>query len=196
MGKAYCARANSNIRVSLMKSTLAACHEPEGSYNRLPKVRYVFEHKAQYILAHAPCTCTVVFWHIRDMLLKIFRRVQFVIIIPNPPPPYTPCFVWNQNLWHITLPSSVSCSNVWANLRCSDYSPLGEQSLWSGTVRVPHVLPVKDTFAWKGSMEYTWVFSTNINTSYYKICERTPLITAEPHTKTLQMLEWKGIPTE
>ena len=93
VGKAYCARADSNIRVSLMKSTLAACHEPEGNYNRLPEVRYVFEHNAQYLLAHAPCTCTVVFWHIRDMLLKIFRRVQFVIITPTPPPPYTPCFV-------------------------------------------------------------------------------------------------------
>ena len=46
---------------------LAAFREPAGSYNRLLDVLYVFEHKMQYLLIHAPYTRIVVFWHISNM---------------------------------------------------------------------------------------------------------------------------------
>ena len=56
-------------RISQMQAPLAAYREPAGSYNRLSYVLYVFEHKTQYLLIHAPYTCThiVVFWHIFNM---------------------------------------------------------------------------------------------------------------------------------
>ena len=43
-------------RVSQMRAPLVACREPGGRYNRLYEVLYVFEHKTQYLLIHAPYT--------------------------------------------------------------------------------------------------------------------------------------------
>ena len=56
-----------NIRVSQMRVPLACCREPAGSYNRMSYVLYVFEHKTQYLLIHAPYNRIVVFWHISNM---------------------------------------------------------------------------------------------------------------------------------
>ena len=54
-------------QVSQIRAPLVACREPVGSYNRLSYVLYVFEHKMQYILIHAPYTHIVTFWHISNM---------------------------------------------------------------------------------------------------------------------------------
>ena len=53
-----------NRLVSQMRAPLAACPEPAGKLWQLCKVLYVFEHKTQYVLIHAPFTSIVVFWHI------------------------------------------------------------------------------------------------------------------------------------
>ena len=45
-----------NRRVSQIRPPLAVCREPAGNYNRLPDMLYVFEHKTQYLLIHAPYT--------------------------------------------------------------------------------------------------------------------------------------------
>ena len=50
-----------------MWAPLAACREPAGKLWHLCKVLYVFEHKAQYLLIHAPITHIVVFWHIGNV---------------------------------------------------------------------------------------------------------------------------------
>ena len=50
-----------------MRATLAACREPAGKLWQLCKVLYVFEHKTQYLLIHAPFTRIVVFWHIGNV---------------------------------------------------------------------------------------------------------------------------------
>ena len=47
-----------------MRATLAACPKPAGKLWQLCKVLYVFEHKTQYILIHAPFTHIVVFLNI------------------------------------------------------------------------------------------------------------------------------------
>ena len=51
-----------------MRAPLVACREPTGSYNRLPIVLYVFEHKTQYLLIHAPYTHIPVFWRNSDIM--------------------------------------------------------------------------------------------------------------------------------
>ena len=53
--------------VSQMRAPLAVCPEPAGKLWQLCKVLYVFEHKTQYILIHAPFTRIVVFWHIGNV---------------------------------------------------------------------------------------------------------------------------------
>ena len=57
-------------RLSQMRGDLAACREQTGSYNRLPKVLYVFEHKTQYLLIPA-------LWHFDISVIcpHRFRRV-------------------------------------------------------------------------------------------------------------------------
>ena len=50
-----------------MRATLAAYHKPAGKLWQLYKVLYVFEHKTQYLLIHAPYTRFVVFWHISNI---------------------------------------------------------------------------------------------------------------------------------
>ena len=50
-----------------MRVPLAACREPAGKLWRLCKALYVFEHKTQYILIHAPFTHNVVFEHIGNV---------------------------------------------------------------------------------------------------------------------------------
>ena len=50
-----------------MRAPLAACHEPAGKLWQLCKVLYVFEHKMQYLLIHAPYTLIVIFWHISNV---------------------------------------------------------------------------------------------------------------------------------
>ena len=50
-----------------MRVPLAACREPVGKLGQLCKVLYVFEHKTQYLLIHAPFTRIVVFWHIGNV---------------------------------------------------------------------------------------------------------------------------------
>ena len=53
-----------------MRAPLAASREPTGKLWQLCKVLYVVEHKAQYVLIHAPFTRNsriVVFWHIGNV---------------------------------------------------------------------------------------------------------------------------------
>ena len=56
-----------NKLVSQMRAPLAACREPAGKLWQLCKVLYVFEHKAQYLLIHAPINRNVIFWHIGNV---------------------------------------------------------------------------------------------------------------------------------
>ena len=56
-----------------MRAPLAACPEPAGKLWQLCKVLYIFEHKTQYLLIHAPYTLTVVFWHISNIPLMISK---------------------------------------------------------------------------------------------------------------------------
>ena len=65
-----------------MRAPLAACREPAGKLWQLRKVLYVFEHKTQYLLIHAPFTRIVLFWHIGNVP-QWFRRVKFVVIPPR-----------------------------------------------------------------------------------------------------------------
>ena len=53
-----------NRFVSQMQAPLVACHEPAGKLWQLCKVLYVFEHKTQYLLIHAPFTSIMIFSHI------------------------------------------------------------------------------------------------------------------------------------
>ena len=107
--------------VSQMRAPLVACREPAGKLWQLCKVLYVFEHKAQYLLIHAPITRIVVF----DTLVTYPQWVKFVVILPR--------FVFQQYSWNIAIQPAMGCYNSWANLRCSSCSPLGEKSLWNGT---------------------------------------------------------------
>ena len=50
-----------------MRAPLAACRKSAGKLWQLCKVLYVFEHKTQYLLIHAPYTRIVVFWHIGNV---------------------------------------------------------------------------------------------------------------------------------
>ena len=50
-----------------MWAPLADCREPARSYDKLREVLYVFEHKAQCILIHAPYNRIVVFWQFSKM---------------------------------------------------------------------------------------------------------------------------------
>ena len=50
-----------------MRAPLAACREPAGKLWQLCKVLYVFEHKAHYVLTHAPFAHIVVFSHIGNV---------------------------------------------------------------------------------------------------------------------------------
>ena len=56
-----------NRLVSQMQANLAAYRKPAGKLWQLCKVLYVFEHKMQYLLIHAPYTRIVVFWHISNI---------------------------------------------------------------------------------------------------------------------------------
>ena len=56
-----------NRIVSQMRAPLAACREPAVKLWQQCKVLYVFEHKMQYLLTHAPFTRIVVFWHIGNV---------------------------------------------------------------------------------------------------------------------------------
>ena len=55
-------KVTSNRHVSQMRVPLVAYREPEGSYSRLLELLFVFEHKTQYTLIHAPYGRIVVFW--------------------------------------------------------------------------------------------------------------------------------------
>ena len=62
----------------------------------------------------------------RPCLLVIWNKWRFLINR----------LVWQMQeyLWNIAMQPSVSCYNIWANSCCSGCSPLGEKSLWNGTV--------------------------------------------------------------
>ena len=113
-----------NRLISQMQAPLAVCREPATKFWQLSKVMYVFENKAQYLLIRAPFARIVVFWHIGNAP-QWSRRVKYVVIPPR--------FVWQQYLWNIAIQPAVGCYNSWANL-CSSCSPLGEKSLWNGTI--------------------------------------------------------------
>ena len=44
-------------------------------------------------------------------------------------------FVQQQYLWYIAIQPVVGCYTSWANIRYSGCSPLGEISLWNGTIK-------------------------------------------------------------
>ena len=52
----------------------------------------------------------------------------------------TPCFILQQYLLNIVIQSAVSCADLWANIRCSGCSPLGEKWLWNRTIQFLLVL--------------------------------------------------------
>ena len=55
-----------------------------------------------------------------------FQRVKFALILPR--------FVQQQYLWNNAIQPAVGCYNSWANIPCLGCSPLGEKSLWNGTI--------------------------------------------------------------
>ena len=59
-----------------MRALQAARHQSARDQNRPPKVLYVFEHKTQYILIHAPHIRTVAFWHISN-IPQGFHRLKW-----------------------------------------------------------------------------------------------------------------------
>ena len=93
-----------NKRVSQMQAPLAACREPAGDQNKPPKALYVYEHKTQYNLIHAPHTNIVAFWHISNITHQGFHRFKFAII--------PPCFISQQYMWNIAVQPTVGCSDL------------------------------------------------------------------------------------
>ena len=57
-----------------------------------------------------------------------FRKVKFVVKLLR--------FVKQQCLWNIAIKMTDGCYNSWANLGCSDCSPLGEKILWNRSITV------------------------------------------------------------
>ena len=66
-GVHICTITAHNRLVSQMRAQLAACREAAGKLWQLCKALYVFEHKTQYLLIHAPFTRIVVFSHISNV---------------------------------------------------------------------------------------------------------------------------------
>ena len=122
----YTIRADPSRLVLQMWVPLAACHKPAGKLWQLCKVLYVFEHKMQYLLIHAPYTRIAFFFYTSATNPQRFRRVKFVLI--------PICFVQHQYLWNIAIQLVDGCYNSWANKQCSGCWPLGEISLWNWTI--------------------------------------------------------------
>ena len=64
-------------RVPQMPTSLAACRETAGCYNRLPYMLYVFEYKTQYILVHTPYIPASWYFDISIICPHRCRRVIF-----------------------------------------------------------------------------------------------------------------------
>ena len=60
-----------NRRISQMRAPLLACLELAGDHNKLIIVLYVFKHKTQHLLIHAPYTHIAVFWYISNIPPRI-----------------------------------------------------------------------------------------------------------------------------
>ena len=91
---------------------------------KLCKVSYVFEHKMQYLLIHAPFTLIVVFWHIgNEPAMILYSQICCS----------TATFCIAAIFVKYCYTTSRGCYNPWANLWCWSCSPLGEKSLWNGT---------------------------------------------------------------
>ena len=91
--------------------------------NTLPKPLYVFEHKTQYVLIHAPYTPIMVFWYISNIPPMISQSQFFCNTT-------TFCIAAIFVKYRYT-----TCSyNSWANLRCSGCSPLAKKMLWNRTI--------------------------------------------------------------
>ena len=58
---------NQSMKYTLPHPRVPASREPAGKLWQLCKVVYVFEHKTQYLLIHAPITCIVLFWQIGNV---------------------------------------------------------------------------------------------------------------------------------
>ena len=80
-----------------------------------PNVLYDFEYKTWYILYRAHT------WHfdISARYPQGFHRFKFFMI--------PPCFIKQQYLWNNAIQPAVGCSDLWADIHCSGYSPLGKK---------------------------------------------------------------------
>ena len=121
---------NVNRFVSQMLVPLVACREPAGKLWQLCKVLYVFEHKTQYLLIHALFIRVVLFWRIGN----IPPMISWSQICCN-----TAMFCIAAIFVKYCYTITEGCYNSWANLRCSSCSPLGEKSLWNGTIQTNYI---------------------------------------------------------
>ena len=87
--------------VSRIRAPLAAFREPEGKLWQQCKVLYVFEHKTQYILIHAPFTRIVVFWHIGNVPANNFTFPERSQNVPPKPEKTFPCNVPITLKWKV-----------------------------------------------------------------------------------------------
>ena len=97
---------------------------------RQREMLYVLEHKTQHLLIHDPNARIVVFWHISNMPPLISYRQIFY---------FTPMFCMAA-IFVKYCSTTVSCCNIWANLCCLGCSPLGEKSLWNGTIYIWRIM--------------------------------------------------------
>ena len=74
-----------------------------------------------------PLTHALWYFDISVIYPKVFGRVKFVVTHS--------CFVTQQYLWNIVI-------------RCPGYSPLGEKSLWKGTIELKDKFSLYHVFVW------------------------------------------------
>ena len=152
-----------DIRNELVKHQLGLTRETKSE-----TFQYKMIHKTQYLLIRASYTRIVVFWT-PVTYPQWIRRAKLVVIPPH--------FVWQQYLWNIAIQPAVGCYNLWANLRCWRYVPLGEKYCETGLFVFE--------FHWKG-----WKYYRNSVSNF--ICKYCVNLTSQA-SPDARSKRWQGI---